>query len=265
MRDHHDNRWLDDPNLPGSLKQAMAESRDRLPSEADIERLAKSVAAHLPPGGGPSGGTDGNGGAGPSIASVNTGLPSTAMVAAAAAIAAMVAIAIILFVPLFSQNTAPSPEPPMIPADRPTSTPPESAASGAVPRGVGSENEWETAPLPVAPQTAPALPQASPPSPQHARLNEAALLAKAKALVQENPRKAMALTQMHARRFPEGTLIQEREAIAIRALFSMGRIEAARQRGMAFLAEYPTSIHRSAVQSLLQKHESHARDSERGR
>jgi outer membrane protein assembly factor BamD (BamD/ComL family) len=51
------------------------------------------------------------------------------------------------------------------------------------------------------------------------------------------------LTQEHARRFPSGTLVQEREVLAIEALARLGRLPEARRRLDAFRATFPRSPH----------------------
>ncbi len=78
-------------------------------------------------------------------------------------------------------------------------------------------------------------------------LNEAALLDGARAALGTNPRRALALTQEHARRFPRGALIQEREVIAIDALSRLGQTDAARRRASDFERRYPGSAHQPKV------------------
>lgn len=55
-----------------------------------------------------------------------------------------------------------------------------------------------------------------------------------------------------AGRFPEGTLAQEREALAIEALYRAGHRDAAKTRAEAFLRAYPTSLHATKVRGFLQ-------------
>ena len=51
----------------------------------------------------------------------------------------------------------------------------------------------------------------------------------------------------HAKRFPEGVLAEEREALAVQALAVQGNADQARARARAFRAKYPGSLFRSAV------------------
>jgi hypothetical protein len=51
----------------------------------------------------------------------------------------------------------------------------------------------------------------------------------------------------HAKRFPEGLLAEEREALAVQALAVQGNADQARARARTFRAKYPGSLFRSAV------------------
>ena len=92
-----------------------------------------------------------------------------------------------------------------------------------------------------------------PNEPAHAGTNadEYRLLRAARQALAEFPARALALTEEHARRFPRGMLGQEREAIAVEALFQLGREGQARERARSFFATYPSSPHRSRVERAL--------------
>jgi hypothetical protein len=62
----------------------------------------------------------------------------------------------------------------------------------------------------------------------------------------------LSLTEQHARLYPQGKLVQERELIAISALVALGRRTAALSRGARFDAAYPTSAYRKQIGELLQ-------------
>jgi outer membrane protein assembly factor BamD (BamD/ComL family) len=66
-----------------------------------------------------------------------------------------------------------------------------------------------------------------------------------------DPAAALALTQQHARRFPVGTLVPEREVLAIEALNELGRVSEARSRFDAFRTRYPQSPHLARLEALL--------------
>jgi hypothetical protein len=53
-------------------------------------------------------------------------------------------------------------------------------------------------------------------------------------------------------RFPDGEMIQEREALAIDALYRTGQRAAASARAAAFLRAYPTSPHATRIQGFVQ-------------
>ena len=99
--------------------------------------------------------------------------------------------------------------------------------------------------------TAELTPPAAASGPQHDNhptgLSEAALLAQARSVLATNPRRALALTQEHAKRFPQGALTQEREVIAIEALSRLGQTDAARSRGSDFERRYPGSAHQPKI------------------
>ncbi|HSO00162.1 MAG TPA: outer membrane protein assembly factor BamD, partial [Candidatus Nanopelagicales bacterium] len=53
-------------------------------------------------------------------------------------------------------------------------------------------------------------------------------------------------------RFPDGVLTQEREALAIEALYRSGSRAAASARAAAFLRAWPTSPHATRIQGFVQ-------------
>jgi outer membrane protein assembly factor BamD (BamD/ComL family) len=91
--------------------------------------------------------------------------------------------------------------------------------------------------------TAPTMPASS-------IAEEAALLKQANAeLAAGRPERALVLLDDHARRFPRGGLVEEREAARVLALCAAGRHAqglAARDR---FLRDHPSSLHTARVQS----------------
>jgi hypothetical protein len=80
---------------------------------------------------------------------------------------------------------------------------------------------------------------------------EGALLLRARQELSSDPSDALALTQEHARRFPSGTLVQEREVLAIEALARLGRSSDARHRLDAFRARFPQSQHIARLAALV--------------
>jgi outer membrane protein assembly factor BamD (BamD/ComL family) len=67
----------------------------------------------------------------------------------------------------------------------------------------------------------------------------------------QNPKEALAKLEEHARRFPNGTLAQEREVMAIDALLRLGRRADAESRAERFKQTYARSGHVRRIDALL--------------
>jgi hypothetical protein len=80
---------------------------------------------------------------------------------------------------------------------------------------------------------------------------EGALLLHARQELASDPSGALGLTQEHARRFPSGALVQEREVLAIEALARLGRSSDARRRLDAFRTRFPQSPHIERLTTLI--------------
>ena len=81
---------------------------------------------------------------------------------------------------------------------------------------------------------------------------ERALLDRARiALAQGNTADAERALAMHARRYPAGLLVEEREALAIKTLVDVGRAGDARRRAVRFKERFPSSIFLPAVDETL--------------
>ena len=70
-------------------------------------------------------------------------------------------------------------------------------------------------------------------------------------MLEHDPARAYALAQSGHRKFPRGMLREEREALAVIALWNTGEENAARRRAEAFLARYPNSAVRGQVEQRL--------------
>ena len=82
--------------------------------------------------------------------------------------------------------------------------------------------------------------------------SEAAMLERARgALASGDPSAAAAMLREAERKFPRGFLLEEREALWIRALASGGQREAARARAAAFTRRFPASIQAGAIADAL--------------
>lgn len=65
------------------------------------------------------------------------------------------------------------------------------------------------------------------------------------------PARALERIRRHAKEFPNGILTEEREAIAINALVSLGRYPEATKRASAFRARYPQSLMTHVVDAAM--------------
>lgn len=81
--------------------------------------------------------------------------------------------------------------------------------------------------------------------------DELALLNRAQSLLGQNPAMSLMLASDHQRRFRPGTLVQEREVIAIDALLRLGQRPAAEARASQFRQHFPASVHLRRVDVLL--------------
>jgi hypothetical protein len=81
------------------------------------------------------------------------------------------------------------------------------------------------------------------PNPRNVYADELDLLQRAQAaFVGRGFADALALLVEHARRFPDGRLAEEREALRIRSLTGCGRADEARRAAAAFAARFPRSV-----------------------
>jgi len=80
---------------------------------------------------------------------------------------------------------------------------------------------------------------------------EAPLLRSAQDALRTNPSETLAKTQEHARKYPRGLLVQEREVMAIEALLKLGRRDEAANRAERFSRSFPGSTHQRRIDALL--------------
>jgi len=70
-------------------------------------------------------------------------------------------------------------------------------------------------------------------------------------LAVSEPEHALQFLEQHARRYPNGKLAEEREAMLINVLVSLGRVEQAKARGAAFTKRFPASLMLISVKAAL--------------
>ena len=109
-------------------------------------------------------------------------------------------------------------------------------------QGLQGSAAANTEPQPQAPQPAARQPAAARP------LSEVALMRQARKLAVQEPGAALRLLDQHARRFPKGLLVPERELLAIEVLRRLERSAEAERRLRRFQARYPESMHRRRLE-----------------
>jgi hypothetical protein len=82
---------------------------------------------------------------------------------------------------------------------------------------------------------------------------EVALLQRARRVLPAEPQAALALAAQHRREHPAGMFAEEREAIAVEALWRTGDVEQATTRLRALLLAYPRSTYRERLTTLLER------------
>lgn len=83
------------------------------------------------------------------------------------------------------------------------------------------------------------------------REESAVILAIRRTLLAGDAAEALRMLDRARAAFPNGALVEEREALAVRALVASGQNELARTRGEAFLRAFPRSPHASEVRAVL--------------
>lgn len=78
---------------------------------------------------------------------------------------------------------------------------------------------------------------------------EARLLKRARSALGKNPAEALRLSDQHRLRFAQGALVEEREAIAIKALRELGQHATADARQARFETRFPQSPHLASLRS----------------
>lgn len=128
-----------------------------------------------------------------------------------------------------------------------TLAPPASSASAIPPRSAEVVAPAHSRPSPSPPTAASAVDAAEAVAAERALLDAARVL-----LAQGEPQQALDLVERHAKSFPRGRLVEEREALAVRTLVKAGRYDEAHKRGASFEAMWPRSLAMPAVRAALE-------------
>ncbi len=246
-------------DAPPLAIEALDRARSDAPDAARLRAIEAGVLAKL--GLPPSGGGDAGGGGGPSAPSA--GAPSAGAAGAGAsavtkagAVALAAGVAIVALV-VVSRTPDASITPPAvatrsaIDASPALSTALSIAEPGPPPISVEDLPAASAAPSALARAASSVRPAASEADPAASEKAEVALLAAAQAALGARPLETLARCDEHAARFASGTLVQEREVLAIDALLRLGRRPEAEARASRFRAAFPRSGHLRRIEALL--------------
>lgn len=84
-----------------------------------------------------------------------------------------------------------------------------------------------------------------------AKPTELELVQRAQAAIGSDPERALAVTTEHARAYPTGAFVQEREVIAVEALARLGRSDEATKRAVALVRRFPRTPYATRLERAL--------------
>jgi len=233
-----------------ALRDALEVAREELPAPEQLDSLAARIAPLLgaPPGGGGGAGGAGGGGGGAVTAASGAGSGLTAKGALGVLLvgATLAAGGGAAFLGMSGRGSS-TPTPAVVSPDAPTPAAPLPDPFPAEPEPVAPVEPPPSVPEPVRPGGRAPAQTAAPEDPEA----EVRLLQQAQDALSGSPTQALALAREHTRRFPRGTLAQEREVLAIDALVRLGRTAEAQTRADRFHSRWPGSSHGRRVDALI--------------
>jgi hypothetical protein len=220
-------RLLDSPDEPSGLREALRRARADVGTDAQLARLGARLGPLLGPVGAP-----------PPVA--------TASKLGLAAKVSWGVIAVLIAAGgawlVSTRGVAPT-----VPAPARSASPPVAVVVSSPPLAPPSAQipSVDVTPPPPPASAKPEPPIKAPP----AVPTEAELLEQARAaLTSGDGARALQRVNEHARRYPRGVLVQEREVLAIKALRRLGRDAEADRRAEAFSKAYPGSAFQRKLQ-----------------
>lgn len=129
----------------------------------------------------------------------------------------------------------------------PTLVPPEPVAPAPAARAVEQQTRPRVARVSAEP---PASPPAEP-TPAVPRSEVELVSDMSRALAAGDAARALSLVEDHEKTYPNGTLVEERDALRIDALLAAGRTRDAHERASRFRARYPGSLHTARLGRAL--------------
>jgi hypothetical protein len=146
--------------------------------------------------------------------------------------------------------------PPAKDVSAPVTTPASAPSSLVAPPPLASAAASAAAPAVELVRPSPSLASSKPPAPSAPSVNPAEELALVRAMQQAlragNPSQALALTADHTRRFPRGTLVEEREGVRAVARCQLAAPDARAALLAAFTQRFATSPYAARVKAACQ-------------
>jgi hypothetical protein len=201
--------------------------------------LAGVEAVVGPLGSGPPGGSGGAGDLAPASIVADVSAPRRVLPLVASFVLGGAAGAIAVL------GVRPTPAERIVYIDRTAPSPPAHAPAEGSPVAPEVSSDPPVAARRIAPLPAPASAEGGSTLAAERRLLDVAR----RAVTEEDGAAALAAVAEHERRFPAGLLVQEREAMAVRALVLLGRSEEARARAGRFRGRFPNSLLLPAVEA----------------
>jgi hypothetical protein len=126
----------------------------------------------------------------------------------------------------------------------PASPPPAPAAPVEVVAPAQPPVEQRVEPAPDEPVPAPDAPPR--------QVSQSELLARAWQALASQPARTLELVTLDERLHPRGALVEERDALRVRALAALGRFREARTHATRFVERFPSSVHRKSVEAAVE-------------
>jgi hypothetical protein len=218
------SRLLDAPSTPEGLRNSLRSAQSDVGNDAQLARIAGRLGPLLGAGVAVGGGAA-------ATAKVATLSGGAKLGLAGLALAAVGGGA--LWLSSAGSPATPSPAPQVVSVAPVEAVKPPPVVANPAPTAA------ESALTPAEPAVSVVAPQEKPAAP--VQLSEAELLEQARLTLKSDPNRALQRANEHARRFPRGVLVQEREVLAIQALRRLGRDAEAERRAEAFAKAFPGS------------------------
>lgn len=244
------DRWSGDASAPGELRELLQSARSDVPSAEQLHSLEGKLGALLDAPAPPTAELPPEAAPHPETAA-SSSVPSLAKLAALVALGGLIGGGVYLGT---RGASTPEPSPVSVPAAPARDAAP--APKAAAPR---AESPAPAAMPPASVDTEPDVAETvpKPRSQAAAKPSEAALLNQAQQALKSDPRRALELTRRHKQLYPQGSLAQEREVIAIEALSRLDKTSSAQERAEAFSEKYPESAHQKKVDTTLKESPKH--------